>query len=337
VTSGIEQEAPRPGGVFVGRERELSELDAGLDEVESGRGSLFLLIGEPGIGKSRLADELGTRARERGFLVVWGRCWEAGGAPVYWPWIQALRAHVRATDPVDLGDELGGGAGYVAQMIPDVRVVLPDVEMPEVGDPDAARFQLFDAVASFLLAVSARQPILLLLDDLHVADTASLLLLRFASGELARGRVLVVGTYRDPDPDRDGSLPPELVELVREPTTRFLPLTGLSAPDLTRFIQRTTGIVPPASLVSALLDQTEGNPLFVSELVRLLAQEGRLASVAPGARLTIPASLREIIGRRLAHLSDACREVLRHRSRVRAPAPLPRGRQARKRDPQAAR
>jgi tetratricopeptide (TPR) repeat protein len=306
----IEQEGPRPGGVFVGRERELFELGTALDEAESGRGSLFLLVGEPGIGKSRLADELAARARGRGFLVLWGRCWEAGGAPAYWPWIQALRAHVRTAEPADLAEELGSGAGYVAQMIPDVLAVLPDVDMPDVGDPEAARFQLFDAATSFLLALSARQPILLVLDDLHAADTASLLLLRFASAELARGRVLVVGSYRDPDPDRDGTLPPELIGLARQPSSRFLPLTGLSEPDVTRFIDLTTGIAPPASLVSAVFEDTEGNPLFFGELVRLLAQEGRLTSVAPGARLTIPDSVRDVIGRRLAHLSEACREVL---------------------------
>ncbi len=310
VTSMIEQEASRPGGVFVGRERELSELGAGLDQAGGGRGSLFMLAGEPGIGKSRLADELAARARERGFLVLWGRCWEAGGAPAYWPWVQALRAHVRAMDPEDLAEQLGGGACHVAQMIPDVKAMLPDVDMPDVGDPDAARFQLFDAATSFLLAVSARQPILLVLDDLHVADTPSLLLLRFASDELARGRVLVVGSYRDPDPDRDAPLPPELVELARKPVCRFLPLSGLPEPDITRFIERTTGIAPSASLVSAIFEETEGNPLFVGELVRLLAQEGRLTSVAPGARLAIPASVREVIGRRLAHLSEACREML---------------------------
>ena len=306
----VEQEAARPGGVFVGRERELAELGAALDGAASGRGSLLLLIGEPGIGKSRLADELAARARERGFLVLWGRCWEAGGAPAYWPWVQALRAYVRTMDPEDLAEQLGGGAGHVAQMIPDVKAVLPDVDMPYVGDPDAARFQLFDAATSFLLAVSARQPILLVLDDLHVADTPSLLLLRFASGGLGPGRVLVVGSYRDPDPDHDGPLASELVELAREPTTRSLLLAGLSEPDVTRFIDRTTGIAPPASLVSAVFEHTEGNPLFVGELVRLLAQEGRLTSVAAGARLTIPASVGEVIGRRLAHLSGACREVL---------------------------
>jgi AAA ATPase domain len=315
VTSGVEQ-APRASGVFVGRERELAELCAGLDETEAGRGSFYMLVGEPGIGKSRLANELAARARDRGFLVLQGRCWEEGGAPAYWPWIQAIRAHVRATDPFDLAEELGGGAGHVAQMIPDVQKVLPDVDMPDVRDPDAARFQLFDAVTSFLLAVSARRPILLILDDLHVADTPSLLMLRFAVGELARGRMLAVGSYRDPDPDHEGPLPNELIELTHEPTTRFLPLTGLSEPDVTQFIDYTTGISPPASLVSAVFEKTEGNPLFVGELVRLLAQEGRLTFLAPDTRLSIPSSVREVIERRLAGLSNACRDDLQMSSVV---------------------
>jgi tetratricopeptide (TPR) repeat protein len=315
VTSVIEQGGSRPGGVFVGRERELAELWAGIEQAESGRGSLFMLVGEPGIGKSRLADELAARARERGFVALWGRCWEEGGAPAYWPWIQAIRTHVRTTDPEDLAEQLGAGAGHVAQIIPDVQAML-GVEMPDIGDPDAARFQLFDAVTSFLLAVSVRRPTLLVLDDLHLADTPSLLMLRFTSGELGGGRILAVGSYRDPDPDHDGPLPNELIELAREPTTRFLPLLGLSEADVSRFIDQTTGISPPASLVSAVVEETEGNPLFIGELIRLLAQEGRLMSLAPGARLTIPASVREVIGRRLAHLSKACREDLQMSSVV---------------------
>ena len=312
----IEQEASRPGGVFVGRERELTELGTALDEADSGRGSLFLLVGEPGIGKSRLADELAARARGRGFVVLRGRCWEEGGAPAYWPWIQAIRPHVRAMRAEDVAALLGDGAGHVAQLIPDVRTALPEVEVRDVGDPDTARFQLFDAVTSFLLAASVRRPILLVLDDLHGADTASLLMLRFASVELPHGRILVVGSYRDPDPERDGPLPTELMELAREPTTRFLPLTGLSEPDVSRFIDQTTGISPSASLVSAVAEETEGNPLFIVELIRLLVQEGRLMSLAPGARVTIPASVREVIGRRLAHLSKACREDLQMSSVV---------------------
>jgi hypothetical protein len=138
--------------------------------------------------------------------------------------MQAIRAHVRATGADEVAELLGDGAGHVAKLIPDVRTALPEIEVPDVGDSDAARFQLFDAVTSFLVAVSMRRPTLLVLEDLHVADTPSLLMLRFTSGELGHNRILAVGSYRDPDPDHDGPLPKELIELAREPTTRFLPL-----------------------------------------------------------------------------------------------------------------
>ncbi len=151
----IEQEVSRPGGVFVGRERELAELGAALDEAESGRGSLFLLAGEPGIGKSRLAGELAARARERGFLVLWGRCWEAGGAPAYWPWVQALRAHVRATDRDDLAEQLGAGAGQVAQMIPDVRAVL--VGRGKLGSSKGPTIAPAQSVLSWASAIAEKR------------------------------------------------------------------------------------------------------------------------------------------------------------------------------------
>src|SRR5688500_13342771 len=85
-------------GLFVGREREIGELLAGLEEAAAGRGRLFVVAGEPGIGKSRLADELATEARARGARILWGRCWEAGAAPAYWPWVQPLRAYLRECD-----------------------------------------------------------------------------------------------------------------------------------------------------------------------------------------------------------------------------------------------
>jgi tetratricopeptide (TPR) repeat protein len=305
----LDRESQR-AGVFVGREDELAELSAGLADAEAGRGTLFLLVGEPGIGKSRLADEVAALARDRGYLVLWGRCWEAGGAPAYWPWVQALRAYVRDADPEALARELGDGVGHVAQILPDAAAALPEVRLPEVSDPDSARFLLFDATTSFLLNVSSRRPILLVLDDLHVADTPSLLMLRFVARELARGRVVVVGAYRDPDPERDGPLPQELAGLAPDPATKLLRLTGLTEPDVTRFIDRTTGAAPPASLVSAVWEETEGNPLFIGEVVRLLAQEGALAAPASGTRLAIPESVRGVIGRRLEHLSPRCREVL---------------------------
>jgi tetratricopeptide (TPR) repeat protein len=302
--------APRHGAVFVGRERELAELVDDLDAAAGGRGSLILLVGEPGIGKSRLADELASVAHERDFVVLWGRCWEAGGAPTYWPWVQAIRTYLREVDAATVREQMGAGAAEIAQMIPDVRDLFPDLLAPAATDPEGARFRLFDRVATFLRDAADRRPILLVLDDLESADTPSLLFLRFVATVLHSARMLVLGAYRDPGMAPDSPLAATLVDLRREPTARSLMLRGLEEPDVTRFIDRTTGMSPPASLVAAVYTETEGNPLFVGEVVRLLAEEGRLTGPDPGARLAIPQSVLEVIGQRLEHLSAACKEAL---------------------------
>ena len=122
----------RPGAapILVGRDGELGELVAGLDDAASGSGRLFLLAGDPGIGKSRLAHEAAERARDRGFQVAWERCWEAGGAPVYWTWVQSLRACVRGLSSEELRSCLGAGAPFVAQIVAEVAEILPDVGLP---------------------------------------------------------------------------------------------------------------------------------------------------------------------------------------------------------------
>ncbi len=302
----------RAGGVFVGRERELSELLAGVDDALEGRGRLFLVAGEPGIGKSRLTDELAAQARERGVRVLWGRCWEAGGAPTYWPWVQALRAHVREQPPEALRGQLGAGTAELAQILPEVREVLGDVPAPTPLDPEGARFRLFDATAAFLRNASAAQPLLIVLDDLNVADTPSLLLLQFVAGELSETRILLVGAYRDVDVPPGDALASTVRELARQRVTRRLHIGGLAERDVARFIELSAGIAPPAGVVAAVYEETEGNPLFVGEVVRLLADEGRLETVAsePSWHLRIPQSARAVIERRLERLSDECKDVL---------------------------
>src|SRR5438067_1798885 len=148
VTPHVEAESSR--GAFVGREAELGALMVGLDDAFAGRGRLFLLVGEPGIGKSRLAEELMVNARARGARILVGRCWEAGGAPAYWPWVQSLRAYVRDVEPEALRTQLGVGATELAQLLPEVRDLFPDLGEPPELEPDSARFRLFEAVAAFL-------------------------------------------------------------------------------------------------------------------------------------------------------------------------------------------
>ncbi len=305
-------DAARAAPVFVGREREMALLLAGVEDAMSGMGHLFLLAGEPGIGKSRLAYETASRAGERGVRVAWGRCWEAGGAPAYWPWVQSLRSYLRDADPELLRSQLGAGASLVTQILPEVAEALPDVPAPPPLEGEAGRFRLFDAVATFLRHAAENQPIMLVLDDLHAADTPSLLLLQFVTRELPDARVLILGAYRNVELGRDHPLTFALAELSREQATRHLPLFGLGAADVGRLIQGTVGITPTERLLVTIHRETEGNPLFVSEVVRLLAAEGSLTETLDprSMHLAIPEGILDAIGRRLQRLSDECIRIL---------------------------
>ena len=268
--------APAASAVFVGREAELARLDTALDEALGGQGRLVLVAGEPGIGKTRLAQELGSRARERGGRLLWGRCYEGDGAPAYWPWVQVLRAYAAERAPSALAAELGKGASVVAQLIPEVADALPDLPALPVPEPELARFQFFDAVSTLLRAASRAAPLVVVVDDLHWADHSSLVLLQFLTRELGAARLLLIGTYRDMEVNRLHPLNDTLAEVVREPVTTRLVLQGLGQAEVARCISEVTGVEPAADLVAAVHDRTEGNPFFVIEVVRLLAAEGRL-------------------------------------------------------------
>jgi eukaryotic-like serine/threonine-protein kinase len=296
-------------GVFVGREGELAELQQAFNDAVANRGRLVLLVGEPGIGKSRLADELVVRARARGAQVIVGRCWEAGGAPAYWPWVQSLRAHMHATPSESLRAQLGSGASDLTQLLPELRELLADIgELPTL-EPESARFRLFEAVSAFLKRAAEPRPLVLVLDDLHAADEPSLLLLQFLAREIGESRLLVVGAYRNVDPMPADPLTTTLAELLREPVTRRITLAGLSESDVRCFIELTSGESPSDEFVATIHEETEGNPLFVGEIVRLLDAEGRLADAQPRP-LAIPQSVRDVIARRLRHLSEDCNRVL---------------------------
>ena len=307
------------GGVFVGRQREMGELKAALEEALSGSGQLVMLVGEPGIGKTRTAQELTTYARMRGAQVLSGRCYEEQGVPPYWPWVQAIRSYVRERESDALRSEMGSGAAEIAQIVSDVHQKVQGLKpLPEQDSAEAARFRLFDAIATFLKSAGKSQPLVLVLDDLHWADTSSLLLLQFLARELAGSRLLVVGAYRDVELSRQHPLSETLAELTRERLTQRVLLRGLSEEDVGRFIEITSGTEAPPALVSAVHTQTEGNPLFVTEVVRFLVQEDTLAAhpepvegrAEEAWTVRIPEGVREVIGRRLNRLSERCNETL---------------------------
>jgi tetratricopeptide (TPR) repeat protein len=302
------------GGVFVGRQKEMGDLKACLEDALSGRGRLVTLVGEPGIGKTRIAQELATYAGLRGAQVLWGRSYEEQGVPPYWPWVQAIRSYVREKDPQQLHSEMGSGAADIAEVVSDVRDRIPGLPPAPQLEPEQARFRLFDSISTFLKTASHRQPLVLVLDDLHWADQPSLALLQFVARELSGARLLIIGTYRDMELSRQHPLAEALGELTRERLFQRVLLRRLTQEDVGRFIEMTSGNAAPRGLAEAVHTQTEGNPLFVTEVVRLLVQEGELGAEqvreTDSWTIRIPEGVREVIGRRLNRLSQRCNEAL---------------------------
>jgi class 3 adenylate cyclase len=299
-------------GVFVGREAEIETLRKGVEDALSARGRVLLLVGEPGIGKTRTSEELTTYARMRGAQVLWGRCYEGEGAPAYWPWVQIIRSYVNDRDPKQLVSEMGPGAADIAEVVSDVRERLPGLPVPPQLDPEAARFRLFDSVTSLLKNASNTEPLVLVVDDLHWADRPSLLLLQFLARELGSSRILLLGTYRDVELGRQHPLEQTLAELARTQLSNRVLLRGLTEADVGRFLELTSGKVPPAQLVEAVYRETEGNPFFVHEVVQLLGSDGRLEhpEKIESWSLEIPQGVRQVVGRRLSALSEECNELL---------------------------
>jgi tetratricopeptide (TPR) repeat protein len=300
-------------GNLVGRERELAELRNGLRGALNGRGGLFMVAGDPGVGKTALADEIGAEAVSAGALVLWGRAWDGGGAPAYWPWLRIMRRLAVERDVSATIDALGPEAcARLAHIMPDV---VPSVAPrpaaatdPTPGESDAARFQLFDAVTSLLRAAAASGPLVLILDDLHGADRPSLLLLGFLAVHLRDSPILVIGTYREAEARLDPQLAGALGDIIRH--GQRLPLRGLRERDVAAVVARVAGRLPPEGVVRAIHHATEGNPFFVDEVVRLLSAEGRLDSEAQVAGLRIPDGVRETIRHRLAPLPERARGLL---------------------------
>jgi DNA-binding CsgD family transcriptional regulator len=311
--SGPNAQPIPPGRLpFVGRGRELAALEAHLQAAMAGQGRAVLLAGEPGIGKTRTAEEFATAAEARGARVVWGRCYEGEGAPAFWPWVQVIRAVARGTGPAAVRAWLGPGAVDLAPLVPALGPLRPDLPAPPALDPAHARFRLFEATTAFLTAAGTARPLLVVLDDLHWADVPSLLLLEFLAGALGESRVLLLVTYRDTEVTRPHPLARTLAALARLDDVDRLQLGGLAEDDVARVAERVGGRRPPAELLTRIHRVTEGNPFFVAEVVRLLDAQGRLAESAgdAAARPSIPPRVREVIDERVNRLSFGCRRLL---------------------------
>lgn len=287
---------PAAGPIFVGRASELEQMHRGLDDALGGRSRMFLLMGEPGIGKTRLCDELTASAATLGVPVLWGRAWEAGGAPAYWPWLDVLGGLTRLLDDAALGETLGDGAALLGELVPEIRrrpIVFPAVAPPP---PDEARFRLCRAVVALVRRAASPAGLVLVFDDLHSADQSSLMLLYALARELRSSRVLLIATCRDVE----ARLDPEASEIIgrfaREGVT--LGLARLDRGAVGSLVARRAGHLG-AALDARIFESTQGNPLFLEEMLRLLEDEGPEAIEAG----TVPSGVRDVIRQRLDRLT----------------------------------
>ena len=294
---------------FIGRQQELATLTGALDAALAGRGQIVMLAGEPGIGKTRLAQELAAVAERRGARVLWGWCYEHGGAPPYWPWLQCIRTHIETAESSQLRQELGPGAADISEILPELSAMLEGLERPPALEPEQARFRLFFSITSFLKNISRSQPLVLVLDDLHWADESSLLLLEFIAREIAASSLIVVGTYRDMEVSGSHPLAQTLGNLVREDHYQRVQLGGLTRNEVGEFVEARAGIAVADAAVDALHQRTEGNPLFVGEVVGSVTPEEMARDQDWIA--SIPEAVRDAILLRLSRLTEPCSQLLR--------------------------
>lgn len=299
---------------FLNRERELVAVRGAFERAAAGRGTLLLIGGEGGIGKTRLVTELTARAAESGEAparVAWGRCWDSGGAPNLWPWKCVLRELLGTLPPQTLRDQLGPATPVLAPLVPELGEALPELDTAPIPDSEHSRFVLFDALVGFLRRASAERPLVIVLDDIHAADQLSLLALLFVARQLSDMRVLVIGTHREEEIQRTPRLEGLFTKLMR--AGERIPLFGLEPGEIRRLIEHRGGGDTDPAVAENLYRATGGNPFFADEVLRLLVTEGRLDSLLgdPALPLRVPMGVRALIEQRLEGLPSATVQTLR--------------------------
>jgi tetratricopeptide (TPR) repeat protein len=308
------------GGVFVGRDAQLAELEVEWDTPNAVGARMVLISGEPGIGKSRLAAQFAAAVHQRGATVLFGRCDEEALRP-YQPFAEALSSYLRAFPADQVQYRLGRIVTELGRLVPELRDRIPGLAEPGWSDAESERFRLFEAVATFLMALSAGAPVLLVLDDLHWADKATFPLVRHLVRHADLGRLVVLATYREEGASWPTQLADTLMALDREHSVTHIRLLGLEDADVTALLDHTTSAGHPdigtLALARTLCEGTEGNPFFIGEMLRHLAesgaiyeQGGRWVSDARLDRLEVPSGVRGVVVQRVARLSGSPNRLL---------------------------
>jgi tetratricopeptide (TPR) repeat protein len=296
-----------PGDVgFVGRAAEISELASEIGAMLAGRPRVRLIVGEAGIGKTRIAEQIARLAERDGIHALWGRSHDDAGEPPFWPWAQAIRGYVARRSDDELRADIAA-APAVAEIVPVVRERLPDLPSAPAPSSEQARFALFAGFAAFLVAASVREPILVVLDDVHWADDATLRLLRFVAREPVSARLLVLATLREAEARRRPEIQQSLADLDR--LAPRVTLGGLGEGEVLRLAEASLGRSAERGLASRVRELTGGNPFFVAEVLRALSRAGEV-SASTLNELAVPEGARAAVRGRLKLLTPAARRLL---------------------------
>jgi class 3 adenylate cyclase/tetratricopeptide (TPR) repeat protein len=303
---------------LVGREGEQADLRRAVDEALAGHGGLALVTGEAGGGKSRLVEEIGGEAEARGMRVLTGHCLDSDSAPPYLPYVEMVEQAISSPrSSLALREALGDVAPEIARIAPAVRRAFPDIAPPVELPPELARRYLWNSVREFVARGAQTQPLLLVLEDLHWADESTLLLTEYLAPLLADMPVLIIGTCRDDEIDISHPLSRAINQLGRRRLVDRISLRRLSPGAVRLMVEALAGHPPPDGLVRVIDDETEGNPFFIEELYLhlvesgvLLDQHGRVRPDLNVDEVSVPESIRLVVGERLSRLSSPTREVL---------------------------
>ncbi|GII59661.1 hypothetical protein Pth03_80500 [Planotetraspora thailandica] len=286
---------------LVGRAGEVAVLRRVLESAFSGGRGLAVVDGEPGVGKTRLLEEIAAEAEQRDAFVVWGRCLEGEGTPSMWPWVQAVGTVLDALPATARQKWLAGELGRLLNSGEE------DAAVPAVPD-GGAQFRLFEQVVAVIDEVSALRPVLLVIDDLQWADVASLELFSHLAARLPDDTI-VIGALRDRAPMPGTELSRMLAAASRVPGQRRIHLGPLNPAEVAELVHDETGQAPAPDAAHSIHACTAGNPFFVRELSRLLADDGALTEEAV-ARVGVPSSVLDVVRDRMAALDDGARELL---------------------------
>jgi tetratricopeptide (TPR) repeat protein len=305
---------------FVGREEERTSMRRYLGGTRRGEGRVLMIGGQPGVGKTRIAKEFGAEAAQRGYLTLAGGCYDREDSVPFCPFVEVLEALAQAPNQAAFRAALGHDAAELTRLMPQLRRMFPDTPRPLELSPDQTRESrrlLFNAFRGFLARNASDRPVFLLIEDLQWADEGTLSLLNHLVRSIAEIPVMIVGTYRDIDVDAGGLLVQTLDEMTRLNLSERISLRGLSRNEVAEMIQALSGREPPPAVVTLIFSNTEGNPFFVEELYRHLAERGELTDSNGEflrdlklADVDVPQDLRLAIGRRLARLGGETQKIL---------------------------